>query len=96
MFMGGLGLMMAPLLVALATGYIVCYFAKKDSGTSQLVGYIIGVAVIALSAIAIIFSLMLSMRSYRKMNGMMANRPMMRMQQQQPPRVPPAPPVQQK
>lgn len=46
-------------LVALALGYIVCSLSKKETGLFRKIGYIIGIAVIAISSVIIMTKVLL-------------------------------------
>ncbi|MFA5356088.1 MAG: hypothetical protein WC301_01595 [Candidatus Omnitrophota bacterium] len=50
-YMGGGGI---PALIALAVGYIVCLLANKEKGKLRKAGYVIGIAIIAMSSIIIL------------------------------------------
>lgn len=72
------GITDAVLLVALGLGYVVCYLAKREDKGMQVIGYLIGVFIIVLSAILIINSLVLATRFCSRGGvGMMAPHKMM-------------------
>jgi len=56
------GVFEALLLVALGVGYIVLYFAKREEGAMQIVGYIAGSAIMLLATIYLIGAVYLHSR----------------------------------
>lgn len=67
------------LLIALALGYVVCYFANREERTLRRVGFIVGVFVIALSLLLMLANLTLGVGACNKMNrGMMSQHMMMK------------------
>jgi hypothetical protein len=48
------GLFEAILLIALGIGYVVLYFAKREEKVLQVVGYIVGSAIILLATLYLI------------------------------------------
>ncbi|MFA5118312.1 MAG: hypothetical protein WC695_05610 [Candidatus Omnitrophota bacterium] len=61
----------AVLLVALALGYIVCYFANQEEKTMKQIGVAIGVFVIILSFFLIVNNLFLMSKMCPSKNAMM-------------------------
>jgi hypothetical protein len=61
----------AILLVALALGYIVCYFANQEEKTMKQVGIAIGIFVIILSFFLIVNNLFLMSKMCPSKNSMM-------------------------
>ncbi|MFA5115231.1 MAG: hypothetical protein WC469_04115 [Candidatus Omnitrophota bacterium] len=49
-----MGLSGAVLLLAVAAGFLVCSIAKKEQGAIKIVGYVIGVSIIAIAGLLII------------------------------------------
>jgi len=47
------------LLIALGIGYIVLYFAKREEKLFQIIGYFLGIMIIALSTFYIIINFMI-------------------------------------
>lgn len=72
----------AVLLVALALGYVVFYFANQEEKRLKMLGHIIGGFVMALSIILIIASVTMNVKMYLHAKS---NIPMQMMRQMQPP-----------
>ncbi|MFA4983901.1 MAG: hypothetical protein WC559_01130 [Candidatus Omnitrophota bacterium] len=49
-----MGLSGAVLLLAVAAGFVVCSIAKKEQGAIKIVGYVIGVGIIAIAGLLIL------------------------------------------
>jgi len=64
------GLSGAVLLMALATGYLVCSIAKKELGIIKTVGYIIGIGIIMVAGLSILNGLLIRTRFHKKCSGM--------------------------
>lgn len=73
----------ATTLIALALGYIVCYLAKREDKALKTVGYVIGVFIIALSAILLVGKSVARFDLYRKV-GKQHYRQMLEMPQAAP------------
>ncbi|MFA6216062.1 MAG: hypothetical protein WDL87_00190 [Candidatus Omnitrophota bacterium] len=63
----------AVLLVALALGYIVCYFANQEEKTMKQIGLAIGIFIIVLSFFLIANNLFLMSKMCPRNNDMMRN-----------------------
>lgn len=76
----------AVLLIALALGYVVCYFANQEEKQMKTIGLLIGGFVIAMSLILILTNLSIGIKRCNMMDKSMSGMPMMRqrMMQQQP------------
>lgn len=85
------GMLDALMLVALAMGYVVLYLAKREDKALRTIGYIIGIFIIALSALLILVGLGFKARACGKMAGMSGMMPSRHgMMMQGAPQVPPA------
>lgn len=67
----------AILLVALALGYIVCYFANQEEKNLKLGGVIIGLFIIVLSLVLLISSFIIKVKMVVDFNNMMPDKQMM-------------------
>lgn len=67
----------ALLLIALALGYIVCALANKENKGLKLIGYIIGIIVMVMSAGLIIGKIKSSLPGCSRAKYPMMNMPMM-------------------
>ena len=56
------GIFEALLLIALGFGYIVLYFAKREEGPLQFIGYLVGSAIMILATLYLLGSLYLHSR----------------------------------
>ncbi len=68
--MGGVIVTEAMLLIALALGYMVCYFASQEEKQLKSIGTIIGVFIIVLSFILILGNLFLNTNVCLRYNKM--------------------------
>lgn len=54
-------------LITLALGYIVCSLAKKEKGLLKAAGYIIGIAIIAISSVTVLCKVLWTAKMCLKM-----------------------------
>jgi hypothetical protein len=53
------------LLIALGMGYLVIYFAKRDEKLFQVIGYFVGIMMIALATFYVIMNFMFETRLFQ-------------------------------
>jgi hypothetical protein len=73
------------LLISLALGYIVFYLSSREEKNTRLIGYFIGIFIMALSLIFIVNNFVLSRRFSRRISNVLQQRPMQNMPMPSPP-----------
>jgi hypothetical protein len=73
------------LLISLALGYIVFYLSSREEKNTRLIGYFIGIFIMALSLIFIVNNFVLSRRFSRRISNVLQQRQMQNMPMPSPP-----------
>jgi hypothetical protein len=73
------------LLISLALGYIVFYLSSREEKNTRLIGYFIGIFIMALSLIFIVNNFVLSRKFSRRISNVLQQRPMQNMPMPSPP-----------